>query len=52
MMGAFRGESGLVGMSATDPTAVVRRRVRATSEPLGGVGVQSLAESSEPHRLH
>lgn len=53
MTGAFRGEIGLVGMAGTDPTAVLRRRVRATSEPLGGVGVQTLAEpGTTPRRLH
>lgn len=58
MTTAFRGDGGLAAVSssapAVDPSAVVRRRVRATSEPLGGVGVQSLVEPDglRPRRLH
>ncbi|WP_233234355.1 YbdK family carboxylate-amine ligase [Bordetella sp. LUAb4] len=58
---AFRGDGGMaaaaaVNLSGADPTAVARRRVRATSEPLlGSVGVQTLAEPEEsipPRQLH
>jgi carboxylate-amine ligase len=51
MTNTFRGNEGMP-LAAADANAVARRRVRATSEPLGGVGVQALSEPVEPRRLH
>jgi carboxylate-amine ligase len=56
MTAAFRGDRSVIGngaLVAADPTASVRRRVRATSEPFGGLDVQTLAQPEHPpRRLH